>query len=73
MSITVTCYVCEKELDEPGALVFSPPYGSKGANQVTKRHLCRTCWRELDVLMRSVNQRMKDMEAGMTITRDEPT
>ena len=42
MSIKVECMGCEKELDELGALLFSPP--ETEGNQVSKDHLCYECY-----------------------------
>lgn len=39
MSLHVNCYVCGRELDELGALVFSPP-DPEHDDRVVKRHLC---------------------------------
>ncbi|MEI6731532.1 MAG: hypothetical protein WCK90_02510 [archaeon] len=40
MAISPMCDVCKKELNEPGALLFSPPDG----NSVKKFHLCKECY-----------------------------
>lgn len=42
MAIDVTCRRCKAELQEPGALVFSPPME---AGMVVKHHLCVKCWK----------------------------
>jgi len=52
MSISVVCSHCRKELNRPGALVFSPPdndYISKSDNfdNVKKFHICSDCWTDL--------------------------
>jgi len=39
--IKVLCYKCQKELDEQGALVFSPRYHD---GVVAKLRLCIECW-----------------------------
>ncbi len=44
MSLNIKCDKCGKELDEPGALVFSPPSNNK---DVMKYHICKTCWAKL--------------------------
>ena len=41
MSLTIKCDKCLKELEEPGALVFSPPSDD---GRVEKLHLCQICW-----------------------------
>jgi hypothetical protein len=43
--ISVHCTKCQSELEEPGALMFSPPGPFSGA--VRKYHLCVTCWDEV--------------------------
>ena len=43
--IRVHCDKCGKELDNPGALVFSPPYDENAT--VAKWHLCARCWAHL--------------------------
>lgn len=40
MAIFPTCDKCDKELEFPGGLAFSPP----DENKVIKFHLCQTCW-----------------------------
>lgn len=49
--IAVTCFVCEEELDEPGALVFGPP---SPTGLVRKRHLCRNCSADLDKMLKRI-------------------
>jgi hypothetical protein len=44
MAISPKCDRCRKELDMPGALVFSPPFGM---NKVIKLHICVECWKDL--------------------------
>lgn len=43
--IRVVCDKCSKELDEPGALVFSPPRDP--FESCVKFHICHTCWLKL--------------------------
>ena len=46
----IKCYVCDAELEKPGALVFSPPYPGYIMNSdsvVEKMHLCGKCWFDL--------------------------
>lgn len=42
------CYKCRKDLEQPGALVFSPPLKTKSdANDlcsVEKYHICTNCF-----------------------------
>lgn len=40
--IAVNCCVCGNELDEPGAIAFSPPDVPFG--MVDKFHICKACW-----------------------------
>jgi len=43
MSIRPECNKCLQELEEPGAIILSPPDGAL----VQKFHLCATCYGEL--------------------------
>lgn len=43
--IEVICNHCNKPLDQPGALMFSPPSKS---HTVRKFHLCVKCWKEFE-------------------------
>ena len=43
MSIKPVCDKCGKELDDFGALLFSPPNG----NDVKKFHICKECYSKL--------------------------
>lgn len=38
----VVCAECGDELEQPGALAFSPP---RSDDEVTKYHICRECWK----------------------------
>jgi hypothetical protein len=40
--IKVNCAGCSKELEEPGALIFSPPTYPVG--DCEKFHICASCW-----------------------------
>jgi hypothetical protein len=40
--LELRCDVCQRELQEPGALVFSPP--TTDAWIVEKYHVCKNCW-----------------------------
>lgn len=42
MALYIDCDRCGSELNEPSALVFSPP--SKFGNAVTKYHICEDCF-----------------------------
>ncbi len=46
MTIAPNCAKCGKELEEFGALLFSPPTGE---NKVDKFHLCVDCFRSLQI------------------------
>lgn len=39
--IKVYCTTCGYELEEPGALLFSPPFEDQTAS---KYHICMKCW-----------------------------
>jgi hypothetical protein len=43
MAIRPSCDACKKELDEYGALLFSPP----DHDSVRKYHLCKACYGEI--------------------------
>lgn len=45
MALTVECFMCATELDQPGALIFSPP---NKAGNTKKRHLCVECFKLLE-------------------------
>ncbi len=47
MAISPICDACGKELQEPGALLFSPPPTVEKHAPVTKYHVCVPCYREL--------------------------
>jgi len=56
MAIRPECHKCLQELDEPGAILLSPPYEADEADeaslrflpqQVWKLHLCVSCYSEL--------------------------
>jgi hypothetical protein len=48
MALHVVCDMCGKELDEPGALLFAPPYASAGEFPTSRKlHTCRMCWTSL--------------------------
>jgi hypothetical protein len=40
--LKLKCDRCQRELSEPGALIFSPPTGE--AWLVEKYHICADCW-----------------------------
>lgn len=43
MAIVPVCDMCKRELNEYGALLFSPPE----KNMVKKMHLCRDCYNKI--------------------------
>lgn len=45
MSIQVTCYFCNQELNENGALLFSPPIKLTGV--CDKFHICQKCFKTI--------------------------
>lgn len=49
--MTFNCYRCGHALNEPGALVFSPPRKPWSRGLVVKYHLCRYCWKALQSWM----------------------
>ena len=44
MALILHCDRCKKELDKPGAIIGSPPFG---INKWLKFHICVDCWEEL--------------------------
>jgi hypothetical protein len=44
MTIKPICDKCKKELDDFGAILFSPPDKD---NKVEKFHLCKACYEEI--------------------------
>lgn len=53
MALEIQCFMCDTELDEPGALLFSPP---TPRGRTTKRHLCVGCWKILDWYFKRVKE-----------------
>lgn len=47
--IEVICFMCERPLDEPGAVLLTPPAttGPDGSMLVEKMHACVECWNHL--------------------------
>jgi hypothetical protein len=48
--LELRCDVCQRELQEPGALVFSPP--TTEAWIVEKYHVCTICWPKIRGLLK---------------------
>ena len=51
MSIQVFCENCHKELDEPGAILISPP-NKASVEVVFKIHLCKECFKVIDEIIK---------------------
>ena len=52
MALKILCRTCAQELDEPGAILLSPPAGVPGVpspnhGEVRKYHLCKECWQTI--------------------------
>ena len=45
MTIKPICDKCKQELEEFGALLFSPP---NEKNEVRKFHICKECYKEIE-------------------------
>jgi hypothetical protein len=43
MAINPVCDRCQKELDDFGAILFSPPEG----HDVKKYHICKSCYAKI--------------------------
>jgi len=48
VSLDIKCDKCKRDLDKPGALLFSPPRNEK---EVDKFHICVECY---DKIVRAV-------------------
>ncbi len=46
MAIKPKCDMCNKELDDFGAIILSPPNAD---SQVQKYHICKDCYKEIEV------------------------
>ena len=44
MAIMVCCDRCGEELNEKGAIIFSPPFDFHGHDACDKYHICVKCW-----------------------------
>ena len=50
--LKISCNRCHRELEAPGALLFSPPPPEGSQPQpVQKYHLCADCWGVLEVVV----------------------
>ena len=51
MSLNIRCFVCDNWLEEPGALLFTPPdegsVNNMGVSGVRKLHICKTCYEKI--------------------------
>lgn len=57
--LKLNCDICGKELQEPGALLFSPPEGNPKCECI-KLHICVKCFDiMLKQLYKKVNRRRK--------------
>jgi hypothetical protein len=52
--LELKCDKCGRELNQPGALLFSPPTGNGWL--VEKYHLCHDCWLATVALVQPVRQ-----------------
>jgi hypothetical protein len=57
MPLNPKCWICRKELNQPGALYFEPPRILQGLNdeveESKKRHLCIDCHGWIDTIIRT--------------------
>lgn len=44
MAIQVQCDRCGEELNQKGAILFSPPFDYQGYDVCDKYHICVKCW-----------------------------
>jgi hypothetical protein len=49
--LELKCDICDQTLQEPGALIFSPP--TKEAWIVEKYHVCADCWPAVVALLKN--------------------
>jgi len=49
--LKVYCYICDKELNEPGAILFSPPR----QDQCLKYHICESCFKGVLLALESMD------------------
>ena len=49
---SIRCELCQMDLTEPGALIFSPPTGADSlfGVMVRKYHICLKCWEEKKIV-----------------------
>ena len=50
MSIKPKCDKCNKELDDYGGILLSPPNNDR---QVKKYHLCKSCYQKIEKLLKT--------------------
>jgi hypothetical protein len=48
--LEIRCDICQRDLQQPGALVFSPPTSEPWL--VEKYHVCASCWPEIEKLLK---------------------
>ena len=53
--ISPKCFHCTEELDEPGAILFAPPFRDADNRELSeKMHICAPCYDDLiDLLLES--------------------
>ena len=56
MSLKIDCDCCPRELEEPGAIVISPPRNCNGETVWDKIHLCVSCFRAFEILFLTANK-----------------
>lgn len=73
--IDVRCFACQKDLDAPGALLFSPPDQSDAC---TKFHLCGACFVRMVETFRTpyplvLEQRFASLEQWLNVRAFDDT
>lgn len=64
MSLSIKCFVCERELTRPGALVFGPPLQEEDlVPKVEKFHLCGYDWMETIKILERMKKNPKKLVA----------
>jgi len=53
VSLEIKCDCCGKDISDPGALLFGPPKDK----QVSKTHICVTCYEILKELLKTIPRR----------------
>jgi hypothetical protein len=56
--IKESCFICKKELNEPGALLWGVPDENK---KCLKTHICAMCYPQLIKELKAIRKQLKDV------------